>query len=123
MTLDNRPKPRILIVEDEPLIALDMQDELADAGFDVIDVAARLDQALTLIENRVYDAVILDTNLAGVNSSPAALALTARGLPYIVVTGYVSDQLLAPFGKVPLVTKPFDPPKLIAALYSILPAR
>jgi DNA-binding response OmpR family regulator len=79
---------RILIIEDEPIIALDLQDTLVEAGFTVIGVAGRLENALEFIADTVFDAAIVDANLGGISASPAALALAARGLPFIVLSGY-----------------------------------
>lgn len=112
-TLDSQQKPRILIGEDEPLIALDVQDRLEDAGLEIVAVAATLDKALAFISGGSFEAAIVDANLAGVSANPAALALIARGLPYLVLSGYWVDQQLAELQSAPLVAKPPDPVRLI----------
>ena len=83
---------RVLIVEDEPLIALTLEDLLIDAGFVVAGIAGRLDKALELIGLDVCDVALLDANLAGVNSGPAGAALAVLGVPYVVLSGYSSMQ-------------------------------
>jgi DNA-binding response OmpR family regulator len=98
---------RIIIVEDEPLIAESLKAELVDAGFDVVGMAARFDRAMKLIEEFECDAVILDANLAGTSSAPAAAALAARKIPCIVLSGYARDQLPAEFSQALYVQKPY----------------
>ena len=85
-------QPRILIVEDEAILALLLEEFLVDAGFEIAGVAGRLETALALIKQGQFDAAILDANLAGVSSGPAAAALTAGGVPFIVVSGYLPEQ-------------------------------
>ncbi len=115
--------PRILIVDDEPMIAFDVQDLIIEAGFACAGVASRLDEALKLIESGACDAAILDANLAGVSSSPAAAAMVARGLPFIVLSGYSARQLEATFPDAEFIQKPFRPAHLIRALRGLLAAR
>ena len=97
MPVDKQQPARILIVEDEPMIALTLQDLLVEAGFEVACVAGKLEKALALIEGAGCDAAIVDANLAGVSTSPAALALAARGVPFIVLSGYSAEQLQGAF--------------------------
>jgi DNA-binding response OmpR family regulator len=118
--VDNHQQARILIVEDEPMIAFTLQDLLVEAGFKVTCVAAKLEKALALIEGAGCDAAIVDANLAGVSASPAALALAARGLPFIVLSGYSPEQLQGQFPAVVFMKKPFRPAKIIQALKSIV---
>ena len=114
--------PRILIVEDEAMIVFMLEDLLAEAGFEIAGVATTLDLALSLIETCGCDAAILDANLAGVSSAPAALALTARAIPYLVVSGYSAAQQDDAYAAGVYVAKPFKTETLLAALWSILPA-
>ena len=114
--------PRVLIVEDEPMILFMLEDLLTEAGFEVAGVATALEPALSLIETCGLDAVLLDANLAGVSSAPAALALTARCIPFLVISGYSEAQQHGAYAGGLYVSKPFKPETLIAALRSILPA-
>ncbi len=116
---DDQPRMRILIIEDEPMIALDLQNLLEDAGFDVVGVAGKLDKAMTMIECTPCDAAIVDANLCGVSSSPAAAALAERGVPFIVLSGYSSKQQAAAFPKAMFIQKPCKPVQLINALKAI----
>ena len=111
---------RILIVEDEPLIALSLEEVLIDAGFEIAGVVGRLDKALALIESGACDAAIVDSNLAGVSASPAAIALAARGLPFIMMSGYSKEQMLGEYPRAFFLSKPCRPELIIKTLKSIL---
>jgi CheY-like chemotaxis protein len=121
-TLDNHHQ-RVLIVEDEPVLAYALEELLIEADFEIAGVAARLETALAIIESGVCDAAVLDTNLAGVNVGPAASALAARGLPFIILSGYSPDQQNSAFSGALRLQKPCRPERLIQALRSILPAQ
>ena len=90
MPVDKQERTRILIVEDDPMLALDLEELIVDAGFKIAAIAGKLEKALALIESGGFDAAIVDANLAGVSASPLASAMTARGLPFIVLSGYSS---------------------------------
>jgi DNA-binding response OmpR family regulator len=110
----------ILIVEDEPMLAFVLEEFLIEAGFRVAGIAGRLETALTLIENCTFDIAILDANLAGISAGPAALALTARGVPFIVVSGYLPEQQRSVFSGALHIQKPCRPDQLVRALRRIL---
>jgi DNA-binding response OmpR family regulator len=114
--------PRILIVEDEPLIALILEEVLIDAGFAIAGVAGKLDKALALVESDACDAAVVDANLMGVSASPVAIALAARGLPYIVMSGYSPDQMRGEYPRAIFLSKPCRPELLLETLNSILRA-
>ena len=113
--------PRVLIVEDEPMIIFMLEDLLTEAGFEIAGVATTLESALSLIETCTFDAVLLDSNLAGVSSAPVALTLSARAIPFLVVSGYATSQQSAAYSGGVHISKPFEPKALIEALASILP--
>ena len=98
---------RVLIVEDEPLLALDLQDMLAELGYLVVGTATRIEKALTLAERSEFELAILDINLAGSNTFPVAEILRERQKPFIFTTGYGVDGLVAAFRGTHLLTKPF----------------
>lgn len=120
--MHGRHIPSILIIEDEAMIIFMLEDLLAESGFVIAGAVTTLDAALSLIENCGCDAAILDVNLAGECSTPAALALTARGIPFLAVSGYAESQLPAAYSAGVYVSKPFKPETLIEALRSILPS-
>jgi DNA-binding response OmpR family regulator len=120
LSLNNQTPTRILIIEDEPLLALDLEDTLVNAGFAVVGTASTLEMALKLIETVACDAAILDANLAGLSASPAALAMGARGLPFIVLSGYSREQQQETFTDALYIQKPCRPTQLIHALNTII---
>lgn len=113
---------RILLIEDEPILAFALEEYLMEAGFKIAGVAGRLESALSIIDSGVFDAVVLDANLAGVSAAPAALALRALGIPFIVISGYSSDQQHSAFSGSLRLQKPCQPADLVRALHSVLPA-
>jgi len=120
---DCQPKARILIVEDEPVLAFGFEEFLISAGFEVAGVVGRLPTALAAIENITFDAAVLDANLAGISAGPAAAALTARGVPFVVVSGYLPEQQRTAFSGGPRLQKPCRPDDLVRALHDILSNR
>jgi len=122
-TLDYRQRSRILIVEDEPMLAFTVEDLLVEAGFGIAGVVGRLPAALKVIEGGGCDAAIVDANLAGVSASPAAAALAARGIPFIVLSGYLPEQQQGNFSGAIFIQKPCRADQLIRVLHSILPVR
>ena len=87
--------PRILIVEDEYLIALELESALRAAGYRVLGPAADVRAALELLAVERPDAAVLDVNLAGQWVTPVAEALQAISVPYILASGYVAADLQA----------------------------
>ena len=117
---EQQPMARILIVEDEPVLAFAFEEFLIAAGFDVAAVVGRLPTAMAAIENIHFDAAVLDANLAGVSAAPAATALTARGVPFVVVSGYLPEQQRSAFSGGPRLQKPCRPDDLVRVLHEIL---
>src|SRR5271170_491250 len=107
-TLDT-PRRRVLIVEDEPVLAFALEELLVESGFAIAGVAARLETALAIIESGVCDCAILDTNLAGVSADPAATALASLGLPFIILSGYSPDQQHGAISSANRLQKPCRP--------------
>jgi len=105
------------------MLAFALEEFLIESGFEIAGVAGRLETALTMIESIAFDAAILDANLAGIDAGPAALALRARELPFIVVSGYLPSQQQSAFSGALRLQKPCPPERLIQALHSILPAQ
>ena len=107
---------RILIIEDETMIAMMVEDFLTDLGWDVIGFAGSLDRALAMAREADIDAAVLDVNLNGQLSFAAADILNQRHIPFIFASGYGSDGMARRFGNVPIVTKPFHREDLDHAL-------
>jgi CheY-like chemotaxis protein len=111
---------RILVVEDELLVALLLHDMLGDLGCLVEGPAASVDQALSLIEAQVVDAAVLDVNLGGQMSYPVADALIARGVPFVFSSGYPSNRLQEGYRTLPALQKPYHVSELRRALLGLL---
>jgi DNA-binding response OmpR family regulator len=106
---------RVLIVEDEPLIALDLESLLKSAGFIQVDIASNMDEACSRINARKPDLVVLDAVLNGVSSGPVARILRASGIAFLVSSGHSAKQIEW-LGDAPLLQKPFDEAGLVRAI-------
>ncbi|MFZ1107724.1 MAG: hypothetical protein WAN43_05185 [Rhodomicrobium sp.] len=113
----------ILIVEDEFLLALEMLATLADAGYETLGPARTVEEALTLIDRSKPDAAFIDCNLNGEYATGVALTLTARRVPFAVVTGYGRDRLPPAFGDGLFAGKPLPPARLLDIARKLLPDR
>jgi len=111
---------RILIVDDEPLIAMDLEYMLVEAGFIIAGVTGNLQRALSLVESGICDAAVLDANLNGLSAAPIAVAMVARGLPFLVLSGYAPDQQHEALRAGRCLQKPADPVRVIKVLNQIL---
>ena len=115
---DQRTGKRALIVEDEPLLALEVVEYLTDAGFEVIGPATSVASALSLIAESGCDIAVLDVHLGKEHSEPVALALKARGTPFVVVSGNSREHYPAGFKDAPSLSKPVSPTSLVSLLRS-----
>ena len=86
---------RILVVEDELLTAMELDDTLRSAGYQVLGPAANVSAALELLRDERPDAAVLDVNLAGEWVTPVAEVLRAMFVPFILASGYGAADLLA----------------------------
>ena len=109
----------ILVLEDEPLVAVDIAATIADAGWDVVGPAGSIPKALSLIQEQGCEAAILDANLGGESAAPVAETLKARGIPFIVLSGYNNEQLTGLLSDAPFLAKPYDPDDLVALVRSL----
>jgi len=116
---DMKAGARILIVEDEALIAMLLEEMLTDLGYELAGTAATLAQALELAEATELEGAILDLSLGGEKSLPVADVLAARGIPYMFASGYGRSGLEEPYASRALLRKPFDFDELEAALKAL----
>jgi CheY-like chemotaxis protein len=109
---------RVLVVEDDYYIAVDLARALEAAGAVVVGPCGRVAEALALIESTGagLDAATLDINLHDAVVYPVADALRARGVPFAFATGYDAMMVPPAYADVPRCEKPLDPAKLIRAL-------
>ncbi len=113
---------RILVVEDEFLIALDIAGVLEQAGFAVIGPHGTVADALAAIGGDTVHGALLDANLAGEPVGTIADALAVRRIPFAFVSGYGRDHLPAKHRSAPLIKKPFMGKDLLAVVARFAPA-
>jgi DNA-binding response OmpR family regulator len=106
-------RARVLVVEDETLLAETLCDLLLGAGCEPVGPAADVAIALRLIEKSRIDAAILDVRLMDEMSFSVAYALRARGIPLMFLTAYQRRDLPADLSDEVLIEKPFKAPLLI----------
>jgi PAS domain S-box-containing protein len=111
---------RILLVEDEPLVAMDVEAQVIAEGYEVVGPAGTLEKARGLIAEEHLDAALLDANLGGHSVEELAAALTRKGIPFAFATGYGRDALPKAFAQAPVLTKPFAPQQLRVTLRHLL---
>lgn len=111
---------RVLVVEDEMIVAWLLEDMLADFGCVVVGPAARVEQALAVIDAEAIDAAVLDLNLNGQKSYPVADALAARDVPFVFSTGYDKGRLPDGYRSFPVLQKPYQRAELGDALAKLL---
>lgn len=112
---------RILVVEDEALIAVMVEDMLAELGSIVLGPAATIEQALALLSHEEIDAAVLDVNVRGERIDPVAEALAARGVPMLFATGY-GEVRLASGAATTVIDKPYTQEKLARGLAAAMDA-
>ena len=111
---------RILIVEDESLIALLIMDALEDAGASIVGPCYTLAECMRVAQSSAVDAAVLDVDLAGEDVFPAATELKKRGVPFVFHTAHGDRQeLRALFGDVQVCRKPVEMDELVSVLARI----
>lgn len=117
------PGLRVLLVEDNFMVAGAVAGMLNELGCDVVGPFGRLAEAVLAAQTGDFDAALLDISIVGGSSEPIARAVHARARPFIFVTGYGSSAAIAPdLQFAARLTKPFGPTELAAALALLFPA-
>ena len=111
---------RLLVVEDEMLVLMNIEDMLADLGCESVALAATVDQAIALIDTQRFDAALLDMNLNGQKSHAVADKLAAHGVPFVFSTGYSGQDMREGYRDRPLLKKPFGSEELAEILGRLL---
>jgi PAS domain S-box-containing protein len=106
--LKRQEKPRVLLVEDEALVAMMIQDTLAEFGFQVFGPVSTASGALAAARESHFDAAVLDINLGDGLVYTVAEILEKRGVPFVFVTGYDADSIDSRFSGVPVLQKPIE---------------
>jgi CheY-like chemotaxis protein len=120
MTVD-ATRRRVLLVEDETIIAMMMEEMLADLGYEVAEIAPQIESAQRAAEKGAFDLAILDLNLGGASTYPIAEVLQSRRIPFVFSTGYDSSGLEARYARTPMLRKPFEYEDLRAIMSRIFP--
>ncbi|RXQ99948.1 response regulator [Pseudoxanthomonas composti] len=107
---------RVLIVEDEFLVAMMLEECLEILGYQVVGTMASLEAGLAALSTQQFDVAMLDMNLSGQSSEPIAQALETQGMPFLFVTGYGQAGVPAQYRTRQIVQKPFHLSELKAAL-------
>jgi DNA-binding response OmpR family regulator len=116
----DRPKPRILLIEDEYIIASAATAYLSEFGYEVVAALGTQRQALELIPTIECDAAVLDIVLHSDDSLPIARELNQRGIPFGFATAWGKLAIDGEFSAVPSIGKPYDAEKLRGLLREIL---
>lgn len=111
---------RVLLVEDEGLVALMIEDMLEELGLKVVASAAHVPKACELAARASFDLALLDVNLAGERVFPVARILRDRKIPFLFSTGYGGPPLEEEFRHAPAIGKPFSIDQLKEQLQTIL---
>ena len=107
---------RVLVVEDEMLVSLLIEDTLADSDCVIVGPFDRVPNALSAALVEPVDVAVLDVNVAGVRVYPVAEVLAARGIPFLLLSGYGQDAVPTTHPEWRACSKPFTPKDLISKL-------
>ena len=114
---------RILVVDDEPILLMDLEERLTNSGCVVVGPASTLPQAKALIDAAEFDAALLDVNLGGQRVDDLAATLTRKNIPFAFVTGYGREGLPQSFQHTPLIGKPFNETQLLEVVRRLIATR
>jgi len=121
MTKFTGSKPLVLVLEDEALIALNLQDELQDSGHEVAGPFMDCSAALGWLQTAAPDMAILDATLNDGSCHSVAAELSRRGVPFLIYSGYQEDrQLLSEFDHITWIEKPVPAATLVQACQQLL---
>jgi two-component system, response regulator PdtaR len=115
--------PRILVVEDEFLLACSLEETLAGYGYDVLGPFSSLAKATEAARSVAFDAALLDVNLSGEMVYPLADELAAKGVPIVFLSGYGFGIIPKRFAGHPQLSKPSDPDAIDRELKQVLAER
>ena len=111
---------RVLVVEDEVLVAMLIEDMLLDYGCESVEICGRIENALARVAEESFDFVVLDLNLEGEFTYPVADRLIERKIPFVFATGYGASMLSGPYARVPTLQKPFQMEDIERALQAVV---
>lgn len=112
---------RVLIAEDEFLVGMQLEEDLRSVGCSILGPFSTLEAAMRASREEAFDLAVLDINLNGDRVYPLADELSAGGVPFIFLSGYLPADLPERFRKAPHLGKPYDPVCLIRQIRAALP--
>ena len=110
--MSDAAKRRVLVVEDEPLVGMEIEDAIGDLGHEVVGPIAELHEALALAVGGELCCAVLDINIRGANSYPVVDLLLRRGVPVLLMSGYDVQTLPERLRGETLLQKPFTTDQL-----------
>jgi CheY-like chemotaxis protein len=113
-------RKRVLVIEDEFLVATLIEDMLGDLGYEVAGSAQRLDTALALARSERFDLCLLDLQLGRIRTHAVVDVLITRRIPFAFVTGHDRDEAERAYRGVPVLQKPFRLQDLAATIDRLL---
>jgi DNA-binding response OmpR family regulator len=122
MSGNGSAKPRVLIVEDEVLVADTLAEMLLELGCEPVGPVATADEAIALVRSCPIDAVVLDLMLHGVDATPVAETLAAKKIPFVLATGWPVESLPLHWGNCPVLPKPYQISSLRSAVEALFDA-
>lgn len=99
---------RVFLAEDEPVLLMELEENLGDMGCKVVGTAAKVSETLKVLASQEFDLAILDVRLKDSTIEPVGDALVKRGIPFIIATGDSSAELLHRFPNAPVLNKPYN---------------
>lgn len=115
--------PRVLLVEDNALIALDLEELLKGYGCCVIGPSVTVREALDILHSEQVDIAVVDYLLEDGEAEPLARALDSKGIPYAICTGAAGDKLGLLFPNTPILGKPYNPEDVSIVVNSLIASR
>lgn len=107
---------RLLIVDDEALVALGIAADCEAGGYVIAGIVGSVAKALAVLDTKECDLAVVDFNLRGQTAEPILIALRAREIPFLILSGYTRQQLPAGYADAPFLTKPYAARELMARL-------
>ena len=114
---------RVLVAEDDALVALDLMTTLQTASYVVVGPVSSVAETLTIIDSAPPDAALLDPRFAAGNTAPVAAALLAGDVPFVVLTDDEGLELEPALAGAPRLLKPVQPEALLGLVHDLLQGR
>lgn len=111
---------RVLIVEDSPVIAVDAEQRLQDAGWFVVGPAYDMNQAMDLAKREQIDAAMVDINIRGEKSFAVMQVLSDRNIPFFITSGYADWSMPEEWRNCPRLQKPYPLGSLVKAIEQLV---